>query len=300
MRYDLPLIFFSAFMLFFLCVHLHASDRLVFIYTNSIEGNLEGCDCSGGSGPGLVGISAVARKMRSSGSRVVLVDCGNFFPAFNDGIIMGFMARGAVIAGYDAIIPGKNEFAAARDLIPWGNGKLPLVCVNAEMKERGAFLKSVIVRAGVTIGLTGVASGYHSDGIPDQIRRDLKFSDPAAAFSDEAGRLKKSGADLVVAVAHDGYIKIHALKKADLIITGGRSDIHKKPFYENGALVVQADPDGLTIGILTLELVDKKIAGYENRYIRPDYKKDRDADIRNLINEYNSALRKRSGDLRLK
>lgn len=287
-------------MMFLLCVHLQASEKLVFIYTNSIEGNLEGCDCSGGSGPGLIGISAIARKMRFSGAKVVLVDCGNFFPALDDGLIRGFMVRGAVIAGYDAIIPGKNEFAAVRDLISGGDGKFPLVCANAEMKGRGAFLKSVIIRAGVTIGLTGLASRYSSDGIPAEISRDLKLSDPAAAFSDEAGRLKKSGADLVVAVAHNGYRKIPALRNADLIITGGMSDIHEKPFYDNGTLVVQADPDGLTIGILTLELVDKKIAGYKNRYVRPDYKKDRDANIKNLINEYNSALKKRSGDLRLK
>lgn len=206
--------------------------RVTVVATNDFHGWLAPHDerTDGGAAVPVGGIDVFAgyvRVLRDRGP-VVLLDAGDMW----QGTLASNLSEGAAVVeaydalGYDAAALGNHEFdfgppgdaMVAREPGEDALGALkaraaqahfPLLAAN--VFERGSdrvpewVRPSVIVeRAGVRIGVVGLATADTPQVTISANVRDLRFTDPLVAAIAEGRRLRKAGVDALVLLAHIG------------------------------------------------------------------------------------------------
>lgn len=163
-----------------------------------------------------------------------------------------------VIEGYnilaaDAVTPGETDFALGVDkfLELAGKAKFPFVSANIYVKKTGKLLlkDSILVeRGGRKIGIFGVFRPSLS------LPAELEARDSLVAAKQAVARLKKQGADLVVALSHQGYDSDLVLAKEvagiDVIVGAVSQSLLQNPVVENGVQIVQLSSQGQMLGYL--------------------------------------------------
>lgn len=175
-----------------------AERRATIFYTGSVLGTLEPCGCT--SDP-LGDVARLTGLVRAAGpaNKVLLVDAGNLtYPA---GAINEKLAEGADLrAEFLATELGKLPFAGAAlgeaDLARGVERVMPKRLA-ANVEGNAPVVREAAVRTvgGIKIGVLGLSD-------PALARRQgWKVEDPASAATREAERLRKAGAEIVIALA---------------------------------------------------------------------------------------------------
>lgn len=189
---------------------------------------------------------------------------------------------GSVIEAYnilkaDAATPGETDFAVGVDKFLELTKKADFPFVSANIYRRGTDKlllddSAIITRMGRKIGVFGV---FHPAlRLPDS----LEARDPVAAGKAMVKKLRDAGAEMVVALSHQGYDNdIEFAKKVpgiDLLVGASSQSLLQNPDMEGDTLVVQLSSQGQMLGLVeydakTLKRTDFVVAELNAEYDNP-------------------------------
>jgi hypothetical protein len=177
-----------------------AERRLTFFYTAEAHGTLEPCGCTSDPLGDIARYASAVRAARREAGDVLLVDAGGL--SFPEGGAApreraGNELRAAFLAEELRKLGLAGAGLAETDLPPGGGGAAPPrlavnVAPGAAVKTAPSVLKLV---NGIRVGVLGVADPALGE------RLGVKLEEPVASAKREAERLRKAGAEVVIALA---------------------------------------------------------------------------------------------------
>lgn len=241
-----------------------AGPRIQIFYNNDNFAYLETCGCRvspiGGMDRRWNAIQAYPARSR------VFLDAGNAL--FKSATASEFLApqwfeqaSGVVEAynllGADAVEVGETEFAlgVAKFQELAAQAKFPFISSNI-YRDGKLFLKPsvMIEREGKKIGVFGL----FGDGL--QLPKELEARDSVAAAREQVASLRSAGADMVIALTHEGYEADQKLARSvpgiDLIVGGHSQSLLQHPYQEGSTLLVQLSNEGQMIGMVEYRAAD--------------------------------------------
>lgn len=229
----------------------------------------------GGAIP-LAAAIAKARRECAQNCELILLDGGDMFTGTpgSDWQYGRPMVDFMNTVGYTAAALGNHEFDYGRDTMYSRFRAMNFAVLGANVRGRDGRRPSwvradtIVERNGLKIGIVG-AAGTHTSGSTKAIHvNDLSFLDPAPIVSEHVRTLRARGAQVVVAVIHDGgrcernqpdnctggvFEFVQALTdRPDLVVAG-----HSHTIFDarvNGVPVVQASSSGRAISVTDLPL----------------------------------------------
>jgi hypothetical protein len=240
-----------------------AGNRLRIFYNNDNNGYLEPCGCRvspiGGIDRRWNGMKKYPDETR------VFVDAGNLL--FKSTQASDFLApqwyeqAAGVIEGYnllgaDAVAVGETDLGlGVKKFLELAKGaKFPFLSANIFYKgsDRPLTKDSVIVqRMGKKIGIFGI---FHPSL---KLPPELEARDPIASAKDQVKKLRDQGADMVIALAHEGYERDLELAKVvsgiDLIVGANSQSLLQSPEDVGKTLIVQLSNQGQMLGMVEYE-----------------------------------------------
>ncbi len=244
---------------------------LTILHTNDVHSRLiefdgsgrlclePGADCAGGAARLL----AAVRGVRAEGGAVVLLDAGDQFT----GTPLFSRRRGAAaarlmrLAGYDAMALGNHEFDLGPQALESFAGELgfPLLAANVEAPDRpglGRLLEpyAIVRRQGRTIGIIGALTPETATLAKDAAWAVFRPLAPAVTMA--AHELRASGAEVVICLTHQGYVRDLELAASvpglDVIVGGhSHTELGAGPDAAGPYPTVVASPRGEPVLVVT-------------------------------------------------
>jgi hypothetical protein len=241
-----------------------AGPRIQIFYNNDNFAYLETCGCRvspiGGMDRRWNAIQAYPAQTR------IFLDAGNAL--FKSATASEFLApqwfeqaSGVVEAynllGADAIEVGETEFAlgVAKFEELAAKAKFPFISANL-YRDGKLYLKPsvMLTRAGKKIGVFGL----FGNGL--QLPKELEARDSLEAAREQVAALRSAGADMIVALTHEGYEADQKLartvKGIDLIVGGHSQSLLQHPYQEGSTLLVQLSNEGQMLGMVEYAAAD--------------------------------------------
>ena len=272
-----------------------AGPRLRVISTNDFHGALEPKpDANGILRGGAAYAATVVQNARAecAGCEVLLLDGGDMF----QGTPVSNLAHGRPVVeyynkmGYAAAALGNHEF-------DWTVDTLRARMRDANYAILGANVRftdgrdvpwirddTIVVRGKTRIGIIGISTPETATSTLAANVKGLKFLDPAPVIDDHARRLRASGADVVIVVAHEGGfcnanngseqcsgdifdVVPRITEKIDLLVSGHTHSLINT--RTNGIPITQARSSGTAVAIADIPLdADGKPAGPARTEVR--------------------------------
>lgn len=257
-----------------------ARRTLTILHTNDIHGHLEGWrgwerELDGQGVGGFERLAAVISEARASSTpgSVLLLDAGD---TVGDAILAVRTEGRAVIeamnaVGYDAMVVGNHEpdFTAEKLRARIGEARFPVLAANITRRSDGEpFTRPYIVRDvnGVRVGILGLAYPNTPLTSPRKNVEALRFSDAVEAAREYLPRLRREGAQVVVALTHLGLGADQELARKvggiDVIVGGHSHNRMQEAARVGRTLIVHAGAHGSDLGRLDLTLENGRIVGH--------------------------------------
>jgi 2',3'-cyclic-nucleotide 2'-phosphodiesterase (5'-nucleotidase family) len=238
---------------------LSPAQALTVLYSASLNGNLDGCDCRGHPRAGLATRAAWLRNdPRRAGA--LLVDAGDVLDVDPDPELAREVLEAYAELGYDAVAVGDQEFSCGvQELASW-RGRFALHAHNLILclEERCVLFDPeplVLAKGEEKVGLLALLDPRVFALYPESFRRSLKLQPPAAAAAPLVSELRAQPVDWVVVLYHGPLEDAERLARQvpgiDLIVVGHEQRL-VPPRLVNGALLVSAGEEGNRLGLLTL------------------------------------------------
>lgn len=273
---------------------------------------------------GWARIATIIKNIKKNAASPVLVlDAGDFMM----GSLYHVIAREYAVElqlmkkmGYDCITLGNHEF----DLMPKGlariirsayknNGLPNIVASNVIFSKKSSEDDSlekifneklvkpyiVIKKGKLKIGLFGLMGKAAWDVSP--FAKPVTFGDPIASAQNMVSLLRnKEKVDIVICLSHGGLdvdpsksedeILAKEVSGIDVIISGHSHSRMNKPVTINNTIIVQSWEYGKEVGILTLNIKNKKLSIKKYQPLLIDDKIKGDETIHKIINHYQGAI----------
>jgi 2',3'-cyclic-nucleotide 2'-phosphodiesterase (5'-nucleotidase family) len=236
---------------------------LTILYSSSLNGNINGCDCKGHPRAGLVKRAAWLRKLKDP-EQTLLVDAGD---------LLEYRERYPLMAHNLSVCLDENSciFFSTTPLI--------------------------VERGGARIGVFALIDPQVFTLYPSELKDKLKIQDPAAAACNQLYYLEKQGVEATVLLYHGPYESATALaekvKGVDVLILGHEQRLIEARRIGN-TIVASPGEDGNRLGILDLSLGSTGRIEFSNRFRWFSWREDPDdPQIRQRIDEYKQKLRDR-------
>lgn len=258
---------------------------LTILHTNDIHGHLHPWqgwdgDLKDKTVGGLDRVSENVNKVRSSvtfGS-VLLLDAGD---TIGDSMVAVETEGRAVIEtmnaiGYDAMVVGNHEpdFTADKLLERIKQARFPVLAANITHRKDGElFTKPYVMREvnGVQVGILGLAYPNTALTSAQKNVEGLRFSEAVEAAREYVPRLRREGAQIVIALTHLGLGADKNLAEKvdgiDVIVGGHSHNRVKEPLQVRQTLIVQAGAHGSDLGRLDLKIADGRIESHHGTLI---------------------------------
>ncbi|MEO8576140.1 MAG: 5'-nucleotidase C-terminal domain-containing protein, partial [Gemmatimonadales bacterium] len=267
------------------------TPRLRIISTNDFHGGLEPrIDAEGRKWGGAAYTATVIEKARSECVEMcvsILVDAGDEF----QGTPVSNLSYGRPVVdyynrmGYTAAAVGNHEFDWGVDTLRarMRDAKYALLAANVRTTDGKdvSWIRddTIVVRGKTRVGLIGIATTETATSTLPANVKGLRFDDPAAVIDERAKSLRSRGADVVIALVHEGGfcnteagsasctgrifdIASRITERVDGIVSG-----HSHSFvdtYVKGIPIVQARYSGQAVAVLDIPLnADGKPSGGE-------------------------------------
>ncbi len=260
-----------------------SSGKLFLFYNNDNISYIEPCGCRvtpiGGMDRRWNAMEKFPKEQR------LFVDAGNLLfksPTAADHLKPQWVeeATGVIeaynILGADAVTPGETDFALGVDKFRelTGKAKFPFISANLYEKKTGKLLLKdsvMIERAGRKIGVFGI----FRPGL--KLPEELEARDPVKTAEEEVKKLRGQGADLVVALSHQGFEYDEELARKvrgiDVIVGASSQSLLQNPVVENGTRIVQLSSEGQMLGYLEFDtanqIVNSVVAELNSDYDKP-------------------------------
>lgn len=273
-------------------------QQIVFLYTNSLNGIMDACQCAADPKGGLVKRGYAITQLRKKYTNTVLLESGDFCSYYPDTLLTKYIIKGYKHIGYNAVGIGDQEFAAGVDTLYQYHNELPFVCANLQYFAGGKWQQPksllTVTIGNTTIGITAVIDNDAFKYYPNEITSKIKIGNPNEALEKVITNLNNN---FIVVLSHLGFEKDKeiALKfpQIGLIVGGHSQTLVKKPVKVGNTLIVQAGPNGSRIGVLRAIVTGKYISSYEHSFVLPKWEDPDDPAIEKMITEYNEENAKR-------
>ncbi len=273
---------------------------ITILHTNDIHGHLDSWrgwngELNGRTVGGMDRLSARIRVVRSSliPNSVLLLDAGD---AIGDAMMAAETEGRAVIEtmnalGYDAMVIGNHEpdFTAETLRARIAEARFPVLAANIINRSTGeSFTTPYIIRDvnGVRIGILGLA--YPNTPLTS-VRKNiegLRFRGAVETAREYVPRLRREGAEIIIALTHLGLsADKHLAENVDGIdvIVGGHSHNRMTESLDvRRTLIVQAGAYGSDLGRLDLTIENGRIVS-SRRTLIPMTDEESDREIADLI-----------------
>lgn len=267
------------------CKSSHESEHLVILHTNDTHSAID--PDSKGRG-GIARRKVLVDSVRGEHENVMLIDAGDAVQGSLYYTIFGGEVERTMMnaLGYDIQILGNHEFDKGMEQLAkeWKHLKATRLSTNYDLTGStldGLFVPSVMKQFGdKKVGFIGI--NLDPAGIvTEENYTGVKYIDAVEAANAEAAKLKKDGADMVIAVTHIGYdnehdysdLKLAAASKDIDIIIGGHSHTVIDPEAKGDDVlkwrvpnaagetisVVQTGSSGVNLGELDINLDTKEV-----------------------------------------
>ncbi|BBD09186.1 bifunctional metallophosphatase/5'-nucleotidase [Desulfovibrio ferrophilus] len=297
---------------------------LTILHTNDIHAHLSQFDkygqlcpettdkpCSGG----MARIADAARAERAQEQNVLLLDAGDQF----QGTLYFTRFKGQAAAtlmnavGYDAMALGNHEFDAGPQVLADFSTSLnfPLLACNVDASTDTPLSDRIkphllLERGGRRIGIIGVITP--ETAFLSSPGATLQFNDPAPCLRQSIHDLSAQGAEIIIALSHNGYAADLELARTTPgldIVVGGHSHTRlgsepnsagPYPTVVNGpseqpVLVVQDGQWGRNLGRLTVDFDDSGVpVSWSGQPLNLDNSQPRAEDIVALVRGYQTEL----------
>ncbi|MCU0821235.1 MAG: hypothetical protein MUC95_02025 [Spirochaetes bacterium] len=288
---------------------LHAAVKLTIVYTNSLNGYFDDCNCKEHPKGGLVARGTELSKIRKEFANVLVFETGDFYSVDRDPILEKYLVRAYKYLNYDAFTFGDQEISAGVPEFLKNAGDLPYVSDNIRLKIDGKTVKEferfrIIQKYGIKAGVIGTIAADAFKYYPKKVTDDVEILDQIAEIGKDVSTLKEKKVDIIILLSHSGYdqdrIIAQSIKGIDLIVGGHSQTLMKTPEKAGNTIIVQAGTNGANIGILELSLAGK-ISIIKNTFRLPHLKiTPEDKEIRKMINEYRAEVKESNKDLKFK
>jgi sulfur-oxidizing protein SoxB len=212
----------------------------------------------------------------------------------------------AVISRGEALVPLVNalqlDAMTAHWEFAWGPAHFqalatrldhPMLAINCYDKQTGErpFSPSLVVeRAGLRLGVIGIAATIIDKSMPPHFSEGLRFTLGRDELPAEIDRLKHAEkADLIVVLSHLGFpqdVKIARLVEGiDVIVSGHTHNRLEEPARIENTLIIQSGCHGSFIGRLDLEVTDGRIVDVRHKLVAVDESIKPNAAMQRLVDE---------------
>ena len=268
-----------------------APEKMITIlHTNDIHGHIDAWpgwegELAGKTIGGMDHLATAIKQVRAEkGANVLLLDAGD---AIGDTLIANETKGEAVLQmmnalGYDAMTIGNHEpdFTAERLRELVDKARFPVLAANVRDRKTGAlFAKPYLIReiAGVRVGILGLAYPNTPLTTAKKNVAELEFSDIPPVAAEFVPKMRKEGAEIIIALTHYGLgadLKLAKSVPGIDVIVGGHSHNRVQPAIKEGeTLIVQAGAHGSDLGRLDLTISNGKIIRSESKLILLDHAK---------------------------
>ncbi len=244
---------------------------------------------------GYARIASVLNTARQANPRGVLVlDNGDTF----HGTYPAVSSRGEALIplvnalGIDAMT-AHWEFAwGPRDFIELSRRlNYPMLAINCykENTNQQPFPASAVIeRAGVKIGVIGIAASIIDKSMPKHFSEDLRFSEGVDELPSEIEHLRSNhSVDLVVVLSHLGFPQDFKLANTvdgiDVLLSGHTHNRLERPVLANGTIIIQSGCHGSFLGKLELSLTERAIAEVRHELLPIDSNIEPDGRMLQLV-----------------
>ena len=233
------------------------AGALTVLYTASLNGNLDGCDCRDHPRAGL---AARAAWLRGYQGEALLVDAGDILDVAPDPELAREILESYAELGYDAVALGDQEFSNGAQAVASWRGRFPLSANNLTLclEDRCVFFSPeplIKNRGGETVGVLALLDPRVFALYPEELRRSLKLEEPAQAAAPLVSALRARPVDWVVVLYHGPLEEAERLAARvpgiDLVVVGHEQRL-VLPRLVDGTLLVSPGEEGNRVGMLTL------------------------------------------------
>jgi len=258
---------------------LSPAAALTVLYSASLNGNLDGCDCRGHPRAGLAARAAWLRAdPRRAGA--LLVDAGDLLDAVPNPELARELLEAYAELGYDAVAVGDQETSCGvQELAGW-RGRFPLKAHNLSLclEDRCILFDTeplVLSKGGETVGLISLLDPEVFARRPEEFRRSLKLQPPVAAAAPLVSELRARPVDWIVVLYHGPLEQAERLAREvpgiNLLVVGHEQRL-VPPRLVNGTLLASPGEEGNRLGLLTLRkgALGRTRSSHEFRLFRYD------------------------------
>ncbi len=294
---DILIRVFIAFGLLFTLLGTACADSVQIIFTGQTHAMIYPCSCPIEVDGGVARRAALISELRKKNPNTLLLDSGNFFAA---GLMDEFtqttqmdMTRTAInleaiaLMKYDALAIGPDEFNFGVDffVINANKYKLPLVSCNLQaFPSRPDNIAPYMLKefpgakVGV-IGLTNTSARQKESG--------LNFMEPAEALKKAVAELKMMQADIIIVLSNfpqqENLRLINECPGFDILITASKIIDESLGNKIGNVLVYEASWQARKLGVISLDIKDRKITGSKQEMLRLSDKIPDAPEIQNIL-----------------
>ncbi len=272
---------------------LSAQKTLTILHTNNINAQLENCLCDKHPYGGLEKIGYQVKKLREKQAEILLLDAGDFFPAYPDSNKITTLLRIMQYLKYDAMGPGDQEFLLGYKSLKNAKEeyKLPFISSNILVNGKNLFPPSKIFKKGnFLIKIFALISERAFDFYPEEIKNEIEVTDPEKFLSTQlAGPEKKNQITILLSHLGEETDRVIAKKfpELDIIIGGHSQTTLPEPVRIGKTIILQAGGEAYYLGKLDLQMGNKDrytVKGYQ--LIKMGLELPNDPAIVNLVKNY--------------
>jgi 2',3'-cyclic-nucleotide 2'-phosphodiesterase (5'-nucleotidase family) len=279
-----------------------SEHTLKIIYSASLNGNLDGCDCKDHPTGGLVKRAAWLRTLEH-GEQTLLVDGGDLLDPYPDRDLATAIFDTYLELGYTAIAVGDQEFANGVESLLEYRERYPLMAHNLTLcpdENRCIFFSTtplILERAGLRIGLFALIDPQVFTLYPSELTNKLKIQDSRITARNQMAYLTEQNVNITVVLYHGPYQSaqqlVEGVSGVDVLILAHEQRLIE-PHQIGQTILASPGEDGNRVGILTIEVhADGKVS-YSHRFRMFSWHEDPDdPEVRRRIDEYKRVLRQR-------
>jgi len=298
----LPAALILALAAFCLSANGNGEHTLKILYSSSLNGNLDGCDCKGHPRGGLVKRAAWLRTLDQP-EQVLLVDGGDLLDPHPDLELATAIFDTYLELGYGAIALGDQEFANGVVSLLEYRERYPLMAHNLTIcpdENRCIFFSTtpqIMERAGLRIGVFALIDPQVFTLYPPELKNQIKIQDPKTTARNQLAYLAEEGAQLTVLLYHGPYQSAKQLAESlpgvDVLILAHEQRLIE-PRRIGNTILTSPGENGNRLGILTVKILPEGRVEYNNRFRLFSWHDDPDDPVvRRRIDEYKNKLRER-------
>ncbi len=269
-------------------------------YSSSLNGNLDGCDCSSNPKAGLVKRAIFLRDIDKDNS--LLLDTGDIFDVYRDTLLSDYILQSYIDLRYDAVAIGDQEFSNGADYILKGTDGNLIKSSNIRIKDNEGVFRQIsgshllFKRADMVITVISIADPGIFRFYPDKLMDSIDIENPRTAIQRILNNPATEESDIVLLLFHGSLNKARDMaslfQSIDIIIAGHEQQILNGEMVGN-TIIVSPGGEGNLLGDLEVRVQNQKLT-FSNNFVAFNYLTDPDDPvIRNRIGEYNNILKQR-------